>query len=416
MKIISLLFVLLNFTTVQLYSQSGWTELETGIPANYRSIHFPSINTGYAVGNSPSGNRVIAKTTNAGNNWQNISISLTGTWWRTFFINDNTGFVTGTGGIIMKTTDGGSQWALQNSGITNILWTIYFTDENTGYGGAESGKIIKTTNGGSNWFSQVSNTSNYIESFFFFDSNTGFACGRYGTLLKTTNGGDNWLPQNMGTSKWFYDIDFPNSQTGYIGGGDFNLNNNIILKTTNGGTNWFSQINSSGFLITGIDAPSPDTVYASVLSGFVLKTTNGGTEWLFQNVVNDTLDEVFFINNTTGFVCSYSDKIFKTTTGGIITSISQIYGQTPDKFSLRQNYPNPFNPETIIRFDIPKSEFVTLEIYNILGEVVSVLVNEELNPGSYEYTFNGSMYSSGIYFYKIIYGDFIQTKRMLLVK
>jgi hypothetical protein len=89
---------------------------------------------------------------------------------------------------------------------------------------------------------------------------------------------------------------------------------------------------------------------------------------------------------------------------------------TPTKFYLQQNYPNPFNPTTKIKFAIPKETNVHLGIYNILGELVTTLVNMQLKPGNYEYEFNASDLSSGIYIYRIQADDFVETKKMVLIK
>lgn len=96
--------------------------------------------------------------------------------------------------------------------------------------------------------------------------------------------------------------------------------------------------------------------------------------------------------------------------------INQISSEVPEEYKLFQNYPNPFNPSTNIRFDISKSTEVKLAVYDITGREVSVLVNEKLNSGSYEYSFNAKELSSGVYIYKIKAADFVQTGKMLLVK
>lgn len=88
----------------------------------------------------------------------------------------------------------------------------------------------------------------------------------------------------------------------------------------------------------------------------------------------------------------------------------------PDKFALNQNYPNPFNPNTNIQFAIPQSSFVTLEVFNTLGEMVEILVSEELNIGTYNYDWNASNLTSGIYFYKLHAGNFVEMKKMILIK
>jgi hypothetical protein len=83
---------------------------------------------------------------------------------------------------------------------------------------------------------------------------------------------------------------------------------------------------------------------------------------------------------------------------------------------LEQNYPNPFNPSTTISFSIPNEEFVSLKVFNSLGEKVAELVNERKPAGNYSVSFNAIKLASGIYFYKISAGNFLQTRKMILVK
>ncbi|HAX48547.1 MAG TPA: hypothetical protein DCX92_06140 [Bacteroidetes bacterium] len=88
----------------------------------------------------------------------------------------------------------------------------------------------------------------------------------------------------------------------------------------------------------------------------------------------------------------------------------------PENYSLEQNYPNPFNPSTGIKFSIPKSNNVTLKVYDLTGRVVASLVNEYKPAGSYEVTFDASALSSGVYYYSISSGEFTETRKMVLVK
>ena len=88
----------------------------------------------------------------------------------------------------------------------------------------------------------------------------------------------------------------------------------------------------------------------------------------------------------------------------------------PETFALSQNYPNPFNPTTEINFDIPTRSHTTLRVYNILGQEVETLVDEEMPAGRYVAEWDASNYSSGVYFYKISSDDFIDTKKMVLIK
>jgi len=88
----------------------------------------------------------------------------------------------------------------------------------------------------------------------------------------------------------------------------------------------------------------------------------------------------------------------------------------PENFSLNQNYPNPFNPSTTIEFTLPKSEFVKLKIYNILGKEVSTLVSNKLNQGNHTYTFDGKNLASGIYYYHLVAGEYSEVKKMILLR
>ncbi|MCC7159583.1 MAG: T9SS type A sorting domain-containing protein, partial [Ignavibacteria bacterium] len=97
---------------------------------------------------------------------------------------------------------------------------------------------------------------------------------------------------------------------------------------------------------------------------------------------------------------------------GINNPISQI----PNTYKLEQNYPNPFNPTTNIKFGLPNAGNVKLVVFDILGREVTTLVNEYKIAGIYTVDFDASMYSSGVYFYRIESGDFSQTKKMLLIK
>jgi hypothetical protein len=101
-----------------------------------------------------------------------------------------------------------------------------------------------------------------------------------------------------------------------------------------------------------------------------------------------------------------------------ITSFTGIKkeSQTPVSYSLSQNYPNPFNPSTTIKFSLTKADVVVLKVYNVLGQQVVTLINEKLNPGSYDFKFDASKLSSGIYFYNLTSGQFNQTKKMILLK
>jgi len=115
------------------------------------------------------------------------------------------------------------------------------------------------------------------------------------------------------------------------------------------------------------------------------------------------------------------------TNGGITfiaegEGVKKISTVTPGGYSLSQNYPNPFNPTTKIKFDVPplssigEGPGVRLVIYDVLGREITTLVNEQLQPGTYETEWDASKYSSGVYFYILTTSDYSETRKMVLVK
>ena len=120
--------------------------------------------------------------------------------------------------------------------------------------------------------------------------------------------------------------------------------------------------------------------------------------------------------------CSLTGGSTQTSRPNICLEINMLTGNQnisniiPKEFSLEQNYPNPFNPVTKIQYSIAKTSLAKLKIFDILGREVMVLVNEVLTPGVYIADFNASHLASGIYYYRLEAGDFVNVKKMVLVK
>ena len=113
----------------------------------------------------------------------------------------------------------------------------------------------------------------------------------------------------------------------------------------------------------------------------------------------------------------YSNKyLFWQDSTDLIVGIEISESSLPRSYELYQNYPNPFNPSTAIKFDLPKTSQVTLKIYNILGEEVSTLVSGQLLSGYYRYEWDGSGLASGVYLYRLEAGDYVEVRKMILMK
>jgi hypothetical protein len=158
----------------------------------------------------------------------------------------------------------------------------------------------------------------------------------------------------------------------------------------------------------GLHAQQSDIRWSSMNSGFVL-SSDGQTKLKAvagQVIVGDTRNNGLQI--ISGFLADTSLR-------GLILAAEDEHA-LPSSYSLSQNFPNPFNPTTNIEFRISSPEVVTLKIYDVVGRELETLLNEPRSPGRYVITWEAGGYSSGVYFYRLHAGTFVQSKTMLLVK
>ena len=205
-----------------------------------------------------------------------------------------------------------------------------------------------------------------------------------GGVYKSTDGGFIWDEKNNGLTNEDYDINTiniyrKNPEEIYIGtGGNINL-----FRSTNGGENWLR-----------FDNGLPNTGHVT-------------------SIVIDTLNDRIYLGRTNGIY--------------IYDGLTDIEDETimyANRFLLYQNYPNPFNLSTTIKFEIPKGGLVTLKIYNILGEEIETLVNEEKSSGRYEVNFDASKLSCGVFIYRLNVNDpsagsgqsYVNVKKMIFIK
>ncbi len=154
---------------------------------------------------------------------------------------------------------------------------------------------------------------------------------------------------------------------------------------------------------------------------------------VFDNITFLYKDKVICIdldhenNYTNGFMSALyyeNGEIYNFQTNGTTETYTMLKTMTEidqeehqlQKFSLNQNYPNPFNPSTIIKYEIPERSFVTIKVYDVLGREIITLVNQEKPVGSYEVVFDSQGLTSGVYFYRMQAGSFVETKKMVLMK
>jgi photosystem II stability/assembly factor-like uncharacterized protein len=293
----------------------NWFELERGGDLR-NSLHFPTVNTGYVVGEYG----LIRKTADGGTSWfsQRDTVTRKLLTSVTFVKNNNErGWAVGHGGTILKTTNGGTSWLLRTSGVTQHLWDVCFPTIDTGYAVGDGGTILKSIDGGNSWMQLTSGTTRHLYSVDFpLDATTGYVVGQSGEIRKTTDGGNTWISQTSGISVDLLSVCFPiDSDTGIAVG-----NNGIILKTTNGGITWSLKSSGTSQHLRAVLFPEGSRIgYAVGDNGTILKTFNGGENWFIQTTgTTQRLRGIYFANNTaTGYVVGENGTVLKTTDGGV---------------------------------------------------------------------------------------------------
>ena len=332
----------------------------------------------------------LLRTFDKGMTWDSVAVSFDYGYSRLYFVNKDTGWVSGwNGGIpyIWKTTNGGVNLTVQagsNVGGGEIFF--YNKKVNGEYIGWVNNydELWKTTNSGNNWF-LVTCPGTELYQITFVDENTGWVCK--GGMFKTTNGGLNWVNQPLA----------PGIVNIYRGMARFFIMNQNILYGAGGYR----------------------TLPNGKINALIWRTTNGGNIWGYQEIDTSfhigVMGPIDFINENTGWV--YGENGVKTTNGGGSFTSIRNNGIKINNYKLFQNYPNPFNPETNISYNIRNKSNVKIIVYDIIGKEIETLVNEIKQSGSYTIKFDANKLSSGIYFYSLIIdGITAETKKMIYLK
>ena len=384
----------------------------------------------------------------------------------------NTLFAGTNGNGVFISTNNGIDWTQVNTGLNNIyVKVLAISDTNifavTGIG------IYRSTNNGASWI-LLKTTDSAVESFAIAPSEQGeknlFALTTQ-NIYHSTNNGEDWIQLERPLGGWGLTLAVgPNGQDGsslYIGVGYEAQGAGKIYRSNDNGINWslISQDIYTHMVYALAFSPYYDggmNFFAGTWSDGVFLSTNNGENWTqvndgFSYSNYDLAINTFFVFDSTVFVgtCyegvyiwnnddrswnnineglaylkisalavsgsyllagTYDGGVWRRPLSEIVTDVNDDNNKIPAQFALEQNYPNPFNPITKISWQSPSAGHQTLNVYDVLGNEVITLVDEFRNAGTYEIDFNGSKLSSGVYFYQLKAGDFISTKKMILLK
>ena len=455
MKTRNLLFILVVFLLISGMRGTGfsqWTASGTVLMPGtlWPSVSVASPNVIWICGGATT--PFVFRSVNGGSSWTSIPTTglpakaLMCIWALdslTCYVGDggDAGGTTGGDAAVSRTTNGGLNWTLMfnTGGTAGFFNGIVFSRSNPSFGVAESDLptgagnafyLQITTNGGANWTltnppgvsgqASAQNTIVVIDNQFY-----GWGLNTNPLVRFTSNGGTSWNTGTLGITGTFT-AGFAFSDNKLIGIGSTSTSFPNVARTTDGGTTWGS-VNLGGAGTTALSClkwvSGTNYVYfdGDITTGMAMyKSTDAGATWTVMTyptgAINYTHFDFIKVGNTiTGFAVSPNGTILKSVEN--ITGISNEGSITPSEYKLNQNYPNPFNPSTTISFDLPRNEFVTLKVYDVVGKEIATIVNKQLTAGSYSELFEApSNLTSGIYFYKLTAGSFSDTKKLVLVK
>ena len=423
MKGTNTFLILIFFTAINTYAQDFWK------PIGLEGIFIGGItqnNEGrlYATEWVGMGDSVFFSD-NGGNNWNSY-----GEVNDTFFMSISSLIFLDNGdlllsawdehGGIFKSTDGSQTWERKDDGIDNTGIYRLIKNNDSLYAGTIQGLYISLDNSES-WV-KVNNKPDNINIIDIVRAPNGVLIAIDETkIYRSTDGGVNWTVTSLGTYS-FRLLTISEEKYVFLGTAtkvyrSDDWGETWVLKTTGIAGLQNMVVNQTGLIICGTE-----------LQGVLLSTDRGDT-WqpINSGLPNPPhfVNSVFFDRDGYAYCSVHNFGIFKSR--DVVTGVEGKEGTIPSEFALYQNYPNPFNPSTTIKFNIPpfskgvseRSEdggFTKLKVYDILGNEVATLVNEVKPAGTYEVEFNASNLSSGIYYYQIKAGSFIQTKKMILMK
>lgn len=430
-KIVFLTALLLSSFLKSGFSENLWMRISSPVSTALFNCTFPDSLNGWAAGEDG----VIIHTSNSGISWviQNNPVNYYIN--DIYFINKRIGWAVSNeflneGSTLLRTSNGGINWIAENFQDTTVfLKTVYFPDSLNGFLGGFGGKIFKTTNSGNTWLPTITDSSSF--SFFpitkirFLSPQLGIACGGIldiaGIIWKSTNSGNSWIAENQSPEP-FYGLHLKDSLNFFAVGGDFEYGAQIV-RSSNMGTNWtyfslglFGQCQAVDFR-TDKEAWMPLGFSETWAVSF-----DGGDNWVSSPVTDNViLNSVDFSDSLHGWAVGNNGAILKYV-GNKVNIINEATN-VPGNFNLQQNFPNPFNPSTKIGYSFKGNKFISIKIYDMLGNEIRALINkhqisaDEKEIRYVDFPAGELNLPTGIYFYSL-YVDykFIEAKKMIYLK
>lgn len=435
---ITLLILVFSIT---LFGQTWQTLNSVPIVTRYNDIYFVSPTRGWIA----NGSGQIYRTLDGGVSWDKQFEKSTVHFRSIGFVDSLNGWAGNVGPGEFGATDTSTIYQTRDGGKTWTPVTSYSGPKPRGLCGMHVvndsvicavGRVrgpaffARTTNRGKTWTSKdMSQYAAGLIDVYFFHPDTGVAVGltkapndsSRGVTLLTVDGGTTWERRYVTSriGEWCWKVSFPSRQIGYAALQRDRTSAINFLKTTDGGRTWQEKLfSTSYYFVQGIGFINEKTGWlggsSAASSGY--QTVDGGETWKPAGF-GSRLNRFRFLNDTLGYAAG--QRAYKYTVR--TTRVAERTPAIPENFSLSQNFPNPFNPGTAIKFTLPKASHVRITVFDMNGRQIDDILDQPREAGAHTVIWDaadkeGRLLSAGVYFYKLVAGDFIATRKMIVLQ
>lgn len=409
---------------------TSWTQVFTQTGGFLNSIWMTSATDGFMYGDPVGARWTLFRTTTGGVTWDSTGLFLPQAgaeagWNNAMYVNGSNIYFGTNNTRIYYSSNNGSSWTPQiTTGQVNS-YSMWFNSTNVGLAGGT--QLVATTNAGTNWAALTSTGTGNISGIIGYQ-NQWYFTRQATSIYSSTNNGVNWTTAFTAPAGSYYHI--AKARNGDVAWAC--RSNGGITKGTNVGlpvelTSFTAQLNSGRVTLNWSTASELNnlgfevqrkTVTGEIISDWAVVAFREGRGTTSETQNYEFVDDV---RELSADVIAYRLKQIDYDGTFEYSSEVQVENSVPLAYGLDKNYPNPFNPNTVIKYQLAADNFVSLKVFNALGQEVSTLVNEVMSAGSHEVNFSAENLTSGVYYYvlrvSLLNGsEKVFTNKMMLLK